>query len=146
MKRFLVAAALVWLTAAQRPALAAESCYSPAAMEADQGIRFLTELMVASSICEDRVYPEFRLRNKDAIIAYQKALIAHYHSTARFDAWNTALANEVSLRQNSIPYTKVCQQAAAIFAKAKTLDDGKFRAFAAAQAASASAQYRKCGK
>jgi hypothetical protein len=146
MKRLLVAAALACLAAGAGPAVSAESCYSQAAMEADQAIRFLTELMVASSTCEDRVYPEFRLRNKDAIISYQKALIAHYHSTARFDAWNTALANEVSLRQNALPTSQVCQQAAALFAKAKTLDDGKFRAFAAAQAASASAQYRKCGK
>jgi hypothetical protein len=102
--------------------------------------------MVASSTCQGTVYAEFRLRNKDSIIAYQKALIAHFHSTSKFDAWNTSLANEFSLKQNQIPNGQVCVRAAALFDRAKTLDAKAYRALAANLAQEASTQYRKCGK
>lgn len=146
MKRLVLAATLLTAAALQPAVAASGNCYTEAAMEADQAIRYLTDLMVASTSCEGTAYAEFRLRNKDPIIAYQKALIVHFHGTAKFDAWNTSLANEFSLRQNQIPNNQVCVRAAAMFEKAKTLDPRGYRALAANLARAASAQYRKCGK
>ena len=43
------------------------------------GDSFLTDVMMVSSTCQDTIYAEFRLRNREAILAYQKAMIAHFH-------------------------------------------------------------------
>ena len=147
MKR-LVLAAVLSVAALYQPAAATarESCYSQAAMEADQAIRYMTDLMVISSSCQDTIYAEFRLRNQDAIRAYQKAMIEHYHGTKGFDDWNTLLANQFSMQHSTIPTGTMCQQSAALLAKARELDTAGFRAHAAGLAAAASAQYKKCGK
>ena len=68
-------------------------CYSQSAIEAEQAIRYLTDVMLASTACQNTTYAEFRLRNRDAIVAYQKAMISHFRGEAAFDRWNTALAN-----------------------------------------------------
>ena len=114
---------------------AKNSCPPASAREAEQAIRFLTDLMVVSSVCQDTVYAEFRLRNRDAIIGYQKAMIAHLHGNAAFDRWNTSLANQVAQKQGG--NVMLCQQSAALLQQAKALDTKSFRAYAAAQAASA---------
>ena len=67
--------------------------------------------MVASTACRDQTYGYFQQRNKDAIIAYQKAMISHFHGNAAFDKWHTSLANEASLKQAGMSSTQVCQQA-----------------------------------
>lgn len=148
MKRLVLAAALAAAAALQQPAAAAsrDSCYSSAAMEADQAIRYMTDLMVVSSSCQDTIYAEFRLRNQDAIRAYQKAMIDHFHGTKRFDDWNTALANEFSMKRSGMPTAQMCQQSADMLARARVLDVAGFRAFASGMAASATGQYAKCGK
>jgi len=150
MKKIVLIAALVAAFAAQ-PVWAAEkakakaksSCYSPSAIEAEEGIRYITDLMIVSSVCRDTVYAEFRLRNKDTITGYQKALIAHHHGTAGFDRWNTALANQVAQKQGG--NQQICQQSVALWQQAKGLDSKGFRAYAAARAA-ANTSVVKCGK
>ena len=145
MKRLVLAAALA-AAALQLPvsAGAREPCFSPAAMEADQAIRYLTDLMVVSSACQNSVYVEFRARVQAAIRDYQHAMIEHFHSTARFDDWNTVLANEFSMKHNGVPTGVMCQQEAPMFARASALDLAGFRAYAAGLATAASAQYDKC--
>ena len=122
----------------QQPGWAAEKsrapkveCYTQSAIEAEQAIRFLTDVMVISSTCQDTVYAEFRLRNRDAILAYQKAMIAHFHGAPAFDRWNTAIANQASSKHAGQP---------------SVLDPPKFREFAATQAAAAGPTYPQCGK
>lgn len=114
---------------------AKSSCAPAAAREAEQAIRFITDLMVVSSMCQDTVYAEFRLRNRDVIVNYQKAMIQHLHGNANFDKWNTALANQVAQRQGG--NQQICVQSAALLQKAKALDGQGFRAHAASLAASA---------
>jgi hypothetical protein len=147
MKRLVLIAALC-AAAAQQPGWAAgkTDCYSPSAIEAEQAIRFLTDVMVVSSTCQDTVYAEFRLRNRDPILAYQKAMIAHFHGAPAFDRWNTSLANQAASKRAGVLSVQVCQQAADLLKQASALDPPKFRAFAAAQAAAAGPQYPKCGK
>ncbi|HVC50700.1 MAG TPA: hypothetical protein VND87_01625 [Stellaceae bacterium] len=147
MKRLALAAALGAM-ALQQPAVAAVrgACYTSAAMEADQAIRYMTDLMVVSTACQDQVYVKFRLRNQDAIRDYQHTMISHFHGTARFDNWDTQLANELALKRNVLPTPQMCQQAAGMLARAGTLDTAGFRAFAAAMAAKATSMYHKCGR
>src|SRR5215211_4399215 len=74
-------------------------CYTQSAIEAEQAIRYITEVMVASSACQNATYAEFRLRNRDAIVAYQNAMISHFRGAPAFDRWNTALANVAAQKQ-----------------------------------------------
>jgi hypothetical protein len=149
----MVAAALV-AAVAQQPAWAAgakssgasANCYSPSAIEAEQAIRFMTDVMVVSSACQDTIYAEFRLRNREPILAYQKAMMAHFHGAKNFDAWNTTLANQSAQRQAGLPTAEICQKAAEMMQRAKTLEPQSFRQYAAAQAQAAGAQYAKCSK
>jgi hypothetical protein len=150
MKKFVLIAALVAAFAAQ-PTWAAEkakaksasSCYTPSAIEAEEGIRYITDLMIVSSVCQDTVYAEFRLRNKDTIMGYQKTLIAHHHGAAGFDRWNTSLANAAAQKQGG--NQQICQQSIALLKQAKGLDPQGFRAYASAQAA-ANTQIARCKK
>ena len=146
MKRVALIAALVGMVAAS-PGWAAGrgNCYSPSAMEAHHAIRFLTDLMVVSSACQDTAYGEFRQRNQNAIIGYQKALIAHFRGNAAFDKWNTALANQAAQKQASVPPAQFCQQAETLRKQASTLDAKAYHTYAAAQAA-ADTENVKCRK
>ena len=77
MGKMVLAAALL-VAAGTLPAAAADRSCSQAVSEAEQALVFQTNLMVVSSACRDTVYGEFRARNKNAIIAYQKEMIAHF--------------------------------------------------------------------
>ena len=120
-------------------------CYSQTAIEAEQAIRYITDVMLASTACQNTTYAEFRLRNKDAIIAYQKALISHFRGESAFDRWNTAIANVAAQKQATVNLGVFCHQAETLMKHAKALDPNAFRAFAASQASAAGAQYTKCG-
>src|SRR5438045_7718558 len=129
MKRWVVIAAFGAVLALQ-PASAAErargQCYTPSAIEAEQAIRFLTDVMIVSTTCQDTIYAEFRLRNRDPILAYQKAMISHFHGTSGFDRWNTVIANEAAQKRGGQPSTIVCQQAAELMKQASALDPPRF--------------------
>ena len=149
MRKLALAAALVavaaltgqpgWAAGSSRArhnaAAAAPSCAPPS--EAEQAIRYITDLMVASSACGNTVYGKFALRNRQSIIRYQNAMIARLRSKAAFDHWNTALANYAAIREGGMPLAKFCQQAQPMMTQAGTLDAKGFRAVVLAQAASA---------
>lgn len=122
---------------AVEPGWAAQRCAAPNATEAEQAIRYLTDLMVASSACRNTVYAEFALRNRDQIVRYQKVMISHLHGTSAFDRWDTRLANEAAQRQAGMPSAEFCQQAVPMLQQAAALDVKGFRAYAAAHAAAA---------
>jgi hypothetical protein len=147
MKKVVLAAALA--AASVQGAFAADAqCYSAADIEAEQAILFQTNLMVISSACRDTVYGEFRARNKDAIIRYQKAMIDHFrrggsrNAQSDFDRWNTSLANQISLKMTGA----VCQQGADLEKLASTLDSKGLHDYAVAQATNAGATHPKCTK
>jgi hypothetical protein len=139
MGKYALAAALL-VAASVQVAFAAGQC-SISDREAERALIFQTNLMVVSSACRDQTYAQFRYRNKDAIIAYQRAMIAHFrrsgyrNAQAEFDRWNTSLANQIALKQGEIPTAQVCQQAADMLKMASTLDGKGFRDYAVAQAA-----------
>ncbi|HWD56816.1 MAG TPA: hypothetical protein VG308_00940 [Stellaceae bacterium] len=148
MKRFiaaLVAAAVLLPAGAAR---AAEACYSPTTLEAEQGMRFLIDLMVASTACRDQTYGLFQQRNHVTVLAYQKALITHFHGNAAYDRWDTALANDAALKQAGKSGPQACQESADVLNRGASMDDKGFRAYAAslATSAAASGRYKTCGR
>lgn len=150
MKKLVLITALVAAVVAAQPGWAASKsakavCMPQSAAEAEVGLRYLTDLMVVSSVCQDTVYAEFRLRNRDVILGYQKALIAHFHGHAGYDKWDTALANQAAQKQAGNMDGHVCRDGVALLQQAKSLDPQGFRAYAAAQAA-AQRQAGGCAK
>jgi hypothetical protein len=150
MRSVVLAAALGFAMAVGSAAGADRSCYSAADAEAEQAILFQTNLMVTSSACRDTVYGEFRARNKDAIIRYQNAMIAHFRRTgarnpkSAFDTWQTSLANEAAQKQAVIPTAQVCQQATEMLKLASTLDAKGLHDYALAHVVADT--HPKCGR
>ena len=146
MRKAVLAAAIFAAASVQGASAADRHCYSAADLEAEQAIVFQTNLMVISSACRDTVYGEFRARNTAAIIRYQKIMIAHFRSQVAFDAWNTSLANEISLQQGVQSTAAICQKAADLEKMASTLDSKGLHDYAVAQAASPAATHPRCGR
>jgi hypothetical protein len=147
MKKLLAAALAACVLLPAGVAGAADGrCYTAAAIEAEQAYRFLVDLMVASTACRDQTYGLFQQRNQVTIRAYQKEMIAHLHGNAAFDAWDTSLANEASMKHAGKSTTAACQEAADVLKAAAAMDDKGFRAYSASLATKAAAQYHTCGK
>jgi len=147
-----LAAALFAAVSVQGVSAADKQCYSAADVEAEQAILFQTNVMVISSACKDAIYGEFRARNKDAIIGYQKAMIDHFrragsrNAQSDFDRWSTSLANEIALKQGALPMAQVCQQASEIMKLASTVDAKGLHDYAVAKATSAADSHPRCTK
>ena len=152
MRKVVLAAALFAAASFQGASAADKQCYSSADVEAEQAILFQTNIMVISSACKDTVYGEFRARNKDAIIRYQKAMIDHFRRTgsrnaqSEFDRWNTSLANQISLKQGALPMAQVCQQAGEMLKLASTLDAKGLHDYAVAHATTVADSHPRCTK
>jgi hypothetical protein len=146
MKRVIAAALAAVLLLPGAAAVAADGCYSSAALEAEQGMRFLIDLMVASTACHDQTYGMFQQRNKATVLSYQKEMISHLHGNAAYDRWDTALANDAALKQAGKSAPQSCQETADLLKKAGAMDDKAFRAYAASLATTAAAtgRYPKC--
>jgi hypothetical protein len=152
MRKAVLTVALLAAASLQGASAADRHCYSAADLEAEQAIVFQTNLMVVSSACRDTVYGEFRARNTAAIIRYQRIMIAHFrregarNAQSEFDAWNTSLANEISMRQGVQSTAVVCQKAADLEKMASTLDAKGLHDYAIAQAASPTETHERCGR
>lgn len=131
-------------------AAAVATCFQSADMEADQAIRYENELMVLSDTCGDDTYRDFTLRNRNAIIGYQKQMMNYFRRTgahspqAALDSFLTRIANEEALRAAGAPAQTVCSHAVSFLAEAKALDLREFRSRAAALAAENAKHYRRC--
>jgi hypothetical protein len=152
MRKVVLAAALFTAASSQGVSAADRQCYSAADVEAEQAILFQTNLMVISSACKDTVYGEFRARNQAAIIQYQKAMIDHFRRTgsrnaqSEFDRWNTSLANEISLKQGTLPMSQVCEQASETMKLGRTLDAKGLHDYAVAKATSSTDSHPRCAR
>jgi hypothetical protein len=152
MRKAILAAAIFAAASLQGASAADRHCYSAADLEAEQAIVFQTNLMVISSACRDTVYGEFRARNKDAIIRYQRIMIAHFrregarNAQGEFDSWNTSLANQLSLQQGAQSTAVICQKAVDLERMASTLDSKGLHDYAVAQAAGPAETHPKCGR
>jgi hypothetical protein len=131
-------------------AAAAQGCWRPAEAEAEQAIRYQTELMVVSETCHEQTYPRFLHRNRNILAEYQRRMIEHYrragaaHPQASLDTYMTRLANEVALRVGTQSVGALCQEKADFLAEADAFDAKKFRGYIVARAAERAAEQRAC--
>ena len=145
MLRF-ATAAVVLLGSAAWAVAATPQCLRPNEVEADQAIRFQTELMVISDTCGAQSYTHFARRNRDALVQYQQQLIEGFrrggsaHAEERFDAYLTQLANETSLRMGGQPVAQMCQNAQQLLTTADTMSSADFRRYVAERAANGSGE------
>lgn len=136
-----VSVMIVLLGSVAWAAAATPRCQRPNEAEAEQAIRFQTELMVVSDTCGAQTYTTFARRNRDVLLDYQHQVIERFrrtagrHAQARFDSYLTRLANEVSLRLGAQPVAIVCRDAQSLLAVADTLSGESFRHYVAQQAA-----------
>jgi hypothetical protein len=143
-------AAVLLLGSAALAAAAAPQCLAPNEIEAEQAVRFQTELMVVSDTCGAQTYTQFARRNRTTLVDYQQQVIDRFrrdgtpHAEAKFDSYLTRLANEVSLRTGAQPVAAMCRDAASFLATAETLGGDEFRRYIAQQAAVHKADYRRC--
>jgi len=137
----LATAAVLLVGSVAAAAAATPQCLRGSDAEAEQAIRFQTELMVVSDTCGAQTYTHFARRNRDALVDYQKQVIERMrrggdsHAEAHFDSYLTRLANEVSLRLGSQPVAAMCHDAQPLLTTADTLQGDGFRHYVAQQAA-----------
>lgn len=145
-----VAAGLIALSA--QAATRQAGCYSGADIEAEQAIRFQTQVMVISDICRDSTYTDFSQHVRDALSGYQRQMVEHFQRVGRgsgervFDAFMTRLANEFSLQAGHQTVAEVCQGSASLLATANGFNNSAdFRKYIAAQMAAPNRpQYIAC--
>ena len=129
---------------------ATQECWQPAEAEAEQAIRFQTELMVVSETCHELTYPQFLHRNRTVLAEYQRRMIERYRRAGAprpkdsLDTYMTRLANETALRVSNEPVEALCHEQADFLATAKALDGKKFRRYIAKQAVERDAEHRRC--
>jgi hypothetical protein len=134
-------AAVVLLGSAAWAAAATPQCLRANEVEADQAIRFQTEIMVVSDTCGAQTYTRFARRNRDALVQYQHELVERFrrsgsaHAQERLDSYLTQLANEESLRLGAEPVAEMCRNAQPLLATADTLAGDEFRRYVAQRAA-----------
>jgi hypothetical protein len=130
---------------------ASRACFSPSEIEADQAIRYHTELMVASETCKDRAYSDFNAHNSPSVVAYQENMKAHFRHSSRggaesaLQSYLTHLANEVALNAARQPADKFCSGEAALLQAAHTVGKEEFRRIVAQRAVDNKAAYAVCG-
>jgi hypothetical protein len=152
MIKSVAAVVLLLGTAAIAAAAPATSCYRPAEIEAEQAVRFQTELMVLSDTCRRDSYVRFEQRNAETLASYQQQLVdrfsrtQHGHGERAFDHYITALANEVSLNMGREPSAELCSRSAEFLTRAGSFDKGEFRRYVSDKAAEHKRDYRRCGE
>src|SRR5580704_13315181 len=146
----IMSAALVLFCVAASAVAATQECLRPAEAEAEEAIRFQTELMVVSETCHQQIYPRFVDRNRKELVGYQRRMIERFRRigaprpTASLDTYMTHLANEVALRVGAQDVDALCRDAADFLATADALDAKKFRRYIAEQAVERDGEHRRC--
>ena len=128
----------------------AATCYRADEIEADQAVRFQTQLMVVSDSCGSQSYSEFTHRNASSLAAYQQKMIGYYRrvsgrgADSAFDRFITSLANQMALSAGKEPVTALCTRSANLLSQGHTFDRNAFEHYVAQQAAAARGTYPAC--
>jgi len=128
----------------------AATCYRADEIEADQAVRFQTQLMVLSDSCGSTSYTQFTHRNASTLAAYQQKMIGYFRrSSARgadsaFDRFITSLANKTALSVGKEPIAALCTHSADFLTKAGGFDKDDFERYVSEQAAAQRGNYRSC--
>ncbi|HWE73715.1 MAG TPA: hypothetical protein VG328_11195 [Stellaceae bacterium] len=128
----------------------AASCYRSEEIEADQAVRFQTELMVVSDSCRSQSYAEFRNRNASTLAAYQQKMIGYFRrvsgrgADSAFDRFITSLANQMALSAGKETVSVLCTRSADLLTKGQTFGKDDFVHYVVQQAAAAKNTYPTC--
>jgi len=128
----------------------AATCYRADEIEADQAVRFQTELMVVSDSCGSPSYTEFTHRNASTLAAYQQRLIGYFRRVSgrgadtAFDRFITSLANKMALSAGKETVSALCTRSADLLSKGHTFGRDDFVHYVAQQAAAAKGTYPTC--
>jgi hypothetical protein len=137
-----VAAVILMLTAAQAQAGA---CYGAREVEAEQGLRIHSELMVIGLTClkmpggQDlyRKYAQFTNANQSLIAGYEETLIDYYRahgagssSEQKLHTLRTNLANAIAVHTVEMGTLSFCDHFAARLDKALAMDQDTLRRWA----------------
>ena len=128
----------------------AATCYRSDEIEADQAVRFQTQLMVASNSCGSQSYTEFTHRNASTLAAYQQKMIGYFRrvsgrgADSAFDRFITSLANKEALSAGRETVSVLCTRSADLLSKGQTFGRDDFVHYVAQQAAAAKGTYPTC--
>jgi hypothetical protein len=124
---------------------AGPACYSAEEMEAEQGLRITSELMVIGLTCLKMPqggpqlytkYQSFTKKNQRLITGYEEQLISYYRRTGsgnpegKLHTLRTQLANEISQHAISMSTTSFCKFYGGRIDKALAMDNEKVRRWA----------------
>jgi hypothetical protein len=129
---------------------AGKKCYRKSEAEADQAIRYTTQVMVMSDTCRDETYGRFALRNRTELLDYQHALMEHFRRSegkraqATLDSFMTRIANEKALETSTQNINSVCSVAVDFLATADKLTGEDFRKYVERQTADRHGDYEMC--
>jgi membrane protein DedA with SNARE-associated domain len=149
-RRIAGATALVFVLTTSIQARAASPCFNAADIEADQAIRYQTELMVLSDTCGLDNYRDFTVRNSNALAAYQHQLLEHFRRAgvkspaASLDTFLTELANELAVRSGPQLRLTLCTQSQPFLIASEKLDPDAFRKHISELAIEHEDSYRRC--
>jgi hypothetical protein len=128
----------------------AATCYRAEEIEADQAVRFQTELMVVSDSCGSESYTQFTHRNASTLAAYQQKMIGYFRrasgrgADSAFDRFITSLANQMALNAGKETISALCTRSADLLSKGQTFDRNAFVHYVSQQAAAARGTYPAC--
>jgi hypothetical protein len=128
----------------------AATCYKADEIEADQAVRFQTQLMVLSDSCGTTSYTDFTHRNASTLAAYQETLIGFFRrisghgADTAFDKFITSLANKTALDVGNQPIASLCTQSADFLTKAGAFGKEDFEHYVTQQAVAARGNYLSC--
>lgn len=122
-------------------AAAAGGCYTPAAYEAEQGLRIHSQLMVIGLTCQRMPgasgiyakYHRFTEANRDIIRDYENEIIAHFRRNGSsapekdFHALRTSIANDVSTQAMSMRVDRFCRQFMPVLSQALQMNGQQVR-------------------
>lgn len=127
-------------------AFAANNCYSPKEVEAEQGVRILSELMVISLNCQHLTpkgqenlytqYKKFALKHEGLFSGYENTLLRFYdkdgeaNPNAHLHEVRTDVANRISKDAAVMRPDAFCKAYAPRIAKASVMPEPKIRRWA----------------
>lgn len=141
-----VAAALSVSSVVSFPAFAKSKCYTPNEVEAEQGVRILSELMVIGLNCQHLTpkgqenlytqYKRFALKHESLFSGYENTLLKFYHSEGspnpegHLHQVRTDVANKISKDAAVMRPDAFCATYAPRIAKANQMGEDKIRRWA----------------
>jgi hypothetical protein len=144
LKKSVFAAMLSLLVAMSHSATAA-GCYTARELEAEQGLRIHSELMVIGLTCMKapgggaglyKKYQAFTRQNQSLIAQYESDIIAYYQrqgapaAEKKLHTLRTNLANEISQHAISMSTASFCQHFGRRIDQALSMDQQKLRRWA----------------